>query len=60
MCSCLSKQINAILYFEFAVAVAVFVSMLVFFPTRPPLPPSISAALPRMDLKVCIALTSTV
>ncbi|CAK8671683.1 solute carrier family 49 member 4 homolog [Clavelina lepadiformis] len=45
------KEIMNVLYVECGIAVFVFLAMLIYFPKRPPLPPSLSASCERMDLK---------
>ena len=45
------KQINSLLYFEAAFQLVVFIVILVYYPAKPPNPPSVSAATGRIDFK---------
>uniref|UniRef100_H2ZFL6 Major facilitator superfamily (MFS) profile domain-containing protein n=1 Tax=Ciona savignyi TaxID=51511 RepID=H2ZFL6_CIOSA len=45
------NEIQTVLYFEFGLASIIFLAMLVFFPNKPPTPPSVSASKSRMSLK---------
>nr|CAB3266291.1 disrupted in renal carcinoma protein 2 homolog [Phallusia mammillata] len=47
----LRSQIKHVMYMEFGVSAAIFISMFIFFPNKPPSPPSISASLDRLNLK---------
>ncbi|XP_028404834.1 solute carrier family 49 member 4 homolog isoform X2 [Dendronephthya gigantea] len=44
-------QISSLLYFEAALQVAVFILIAVYYPSRPPIPPSASAGTGRIDFK---------
>jgi len=44
-------EINNVLYVEFACAAILFISMLIFFPNKPKIPPSVSASVERMSFK---------
>lgn len=45
------SQINSLLYFEAALQVAVFILIAVYYPSKPPIPPSHSAGTGRIDFK---------
>jgi FLVCR family MFS transporter len=45
------KQINSLLYFEAALQLFVFFVILAYYPSKPPRPPSVSAATGRVDFK---------
>ena len=45
------KQINSLLYFEAAFQLVVFIVVLAYYPSKPPNPPSVSAATGRVDFK---------
>lgn len=45
----IETQINNIMYVEMSAAVAIFVAVLVYFPNKPKLPPSVSASIQRMS-----------
>ncbi len=47
----ISSEIMNLLYFEFGVGCFLLFMVLVYFPAKPPLPPSITAALERVDYK---------
>nr|XP_018673174.2 disrupted in renal carcinoma protein 2-like [Ciona intestinalis] len=43
-------EIQAVMYLEFGLAAANFIAMMIFFPKKPPTPPSVSASKARMSL----------
>nr|XP_039268221.1 solute carrier family 49 member 4 homolog [Styela clava] len=43
------KEIMNLMYLEFGLSLLTFVCMLIFFPNKPPMPPSASASVGRMD-----------
>ncbi|KAL3891012.1 hypothetical protein ACJMK2_003277 [Sinanodonta woodiana] len=48
------ENMMRLLYFECGWSVFVFILMLVYFPSKPPKPPTISASIERMDIKTGI------
>ena len=51
--SCLSLQdaIMRLMYYEFGFSALILLIIIIYFPTRPPKPPSISASIERLDYK---------
>ncbi|CAK8671684.1 solute carrier family 49 member 4 homolog isoform X1 [Clavelina lepadiformis] len=45
------RDIQNVLYVEFGIAVVIFLAIFAYFPRHPPLPPSLSASVERMDFK---------
>ena len=54
------RDIQNVLYVEFGIAVVIFLAIFAYFPRHPPLPPSLSASVERMDFKVSIHSSATV
>ncbi|MBN3306541.1 DIRC2 protein, partial [Amia calva] len=48
------ERLQIVLYAEFAMIVVLFVAVLVYFPSRPPLPPSVAAASQRLGYRSSI------
>ncbi|XP_078661169.1 solute carrier family 49 member 4 homolog isoform X2 [Branchiostoma floridae x Branchiostoma belcheri] len=47
----ISGQIMRLMYVECGYCTAVFLAILIYFPSKPPTPPSLSAAMDRLDFK---------